>query len=36
MKWSDMIPIRTDIIMGATGLSAQIMSDQITSDKVDE
>jgi hypothetical protein len=27
--------IRADIIMGATGPSAQIMSDQITSDKVD-
>lgn len=32
MKWSDII--RADIIMGATGPSAQIMSDQITSDKV--
>ena len=32
MKWSDII--RADVIMGATGPSAQIMSDQITSDKV--
>ena len=32
MKWSDII--RADIIMSATGPSAQIMSDQITSDKV--
>ena len=32
MKWSDII--WADIIMSASGPSAQIMSEQITSDKV--
>ena len=33
MKLSDII--RADIIVGASGSSAQIMADQITSNKVD-